>query len=144
MFDQAANKDAVILEPSISALYSKIKSKHAFSSLLHSSIPPNLNVSYVSGGLDNKLSLWILPHGLLPIWVNNRHVTLYTCAGKFRSLRSWLLVAGTLAKREMRTVQLSDQVTSGKEQWLRWHANFSASRAELLQKVGLQDLPNHI
>lgn len=35
----------------------------------------------------------------------------------------------------MKTVQLSDQVTSGKEQWLSWHANFSANRAELLQKV---------
>ena len=46
-----------------------------------------------------------------------------------------VLSAGTLARKEMKTVQLSDQVTSGKEQWLSWHANFSANRAELLQKV---------
>lgn len=30
MFNQTANEDAVILEPSISALYTKIKGKHAF------------------------------------------------------------------------------------------------------------------
>ena len=47
-----------------------------------------------------------------------------------------MLSAGTLASKQMKTVQLSDQVTSGKEQWLRWHSNFAASRAELLQKVG--------
>lgn len=35
----------------------------------------------------------------------------------------------------MKLVQLSDQVTTGREQWLSWHANFAENRARRLQEV---------
>ena len=55
-------------------------------------------------------------------------------AARFADARSFCW-AGTMIRGGLKTVNLSTRVTTGKEQWLDWHAHFAESRISKLQQA---------
>ena len=121
MFDEADNTDAVVKEPTLDSLYSKLHGEILASLLLLTHAAPK---SETSETIVNQS--WLVGRSSRAMaWAGAARVADVQC----------FCCAGTMIRGALKTVNLSTRVTTGKEQWLDWHAHFAESRISKLQQA---------